>query len=63
MGSVGGALGVAARAAPTIGQVLASMARSAFVSGMVLSLFAGAMVAVAAGLLALLALPARAASS
>jgi hypothetical protein len=39
------------------------MARSAFVSGMVLSLFAGAMVAVAAGLLALLALPARAASS
>ncbi len=63
MGSVGGALGVAARATPFVGQVLAGIARSAFMSGMDLSLFTGAMVAVAAGLLALLALPVRAASS
>ncbi|HXZ99008.1 MAG TPA: MFS transporter [Candidatus Binatia bacterium] len=59
MGSVGGALEVAARATPLIGQVLAAMARSAFVSGMDLALFTGAMVALAAGILALAALPAR----
>jgi hypothetical protein len=62
MGSLGGALGVAARATPLIGRLLAGIARSAFVSGMDLSLFTGAMVAVAAGLFALLALPSRAAS-
>jgi len=58
LGSVGGALGVAAHEGGMVGQVLAAWARSAFISGMDLALLTGALVAAIAALLALIALPA-----
>jgi EmrB/QacA subfamily drug resistance transporter len=59
LGSVGGALEFAAREGGTMGEMLAGWARAAFVSGMDLALVTGALVSVAAALLALLALPGR----
>ena len=59
LGSVGGALEVAARVAGPAGVALARLARSAFISGADLGLRAGAAVAVAGVLVALAALPAR----
>jgi EmrB/QacA subfamily drug resistance transporter len=59
LGSVGGALEEAAREGGMVGEVLAGWARTAFMSGMDLALLTGALVAVAAALLALLALPGR----
>jgi EmrB/QacA subfamily drug resistance transporter len=59
LGSLGGALEVATRIGGTLGKQLAAMARSAFVTGMDLSLLVGADVAIAGGLLALLLLPSR----
>src|ERR1035441_8164373 len=47
----------------TKGAALAGLARTAFVSGMDLGLLTGAIVAVAAGLLALATLPGRASSA
>jgi EmrB/QacA subfamily drug resistance transporter len=58
-GSLGGALEVAAHAGGLVGAELASLARSAFVSGMDLGLATGAGVAVASALLALAILPSR----
>ena len=57
LGSIGGAQEVAGRAGGAEGQLLALAARSAFVSGAVLGLTAGAIVAAAGALLALAALP------
>ena len=57
--SLGGALAVAARAGGAGRQLLAHLARAAFVSGMDLGLLAGAVVALAGALLALAWLPAR----
>jgi EmrB/QacA subfamily drug resistance transporter len=62
LGSIGGALDTASRAGGIIGQVLAGLARAAFVSGMDLAVFTAAAVALAGGLLALAALPSRAAT-
>jgi EmrB/QacA subfamily drug resistance transporter len=63
LGSVGGALGLAAHLGGATGAALAGAARTAFVSGMDLGLLTGAIVAVAAGVLALATLPGRASSS
>jgi hypothetical protein len=59
LGSVGGALGVALRVGGILGAELGHLARSAFVSGMDLGLAAGAGVALAGCLIALIALPSR----
>jgi EmrB/QacA subfamily drug resistance transporter len=59
LGSIGGALGVAAHAGGAAGLVLARLARVAFVSGADLGLRTGAAVAIAGCVLALAALPAR----
>ncbi|MGE5135669.1 MAG: DHA2 family efflux MFS transporter permease subunit [Gemmatimonadota bacterium] len=58
-GSLGGALEVAARLGGPLGAGLAHLARVAFMSGMSLGLTAGAAVAGAGGLLALLLMPSR----
>jgi hypothetical protein len=57
--SLGGALAVAAHVGGTAGQLLAHLARTAFVSGMDLGLFTAALVAVAGALLVLAWLPGR----
>jgi hypothetical protein len=57
--SLGGALAVAAHAGGTVGQLLAHLARSAFVSGMDHGLFTAALVALAGAAMALTWLPAR----
>jgi EmrB/QacA subfamily drug resistance transporter len=62
LGSLGGALGVAGRVGGILGAELGHLARSAFVSGMDLGLATGACVAVAGCLIALTALPSRAAA-
>jgi EmrB/QacA subfamily drug resistance transporter len=62
LGSVGGALAVAAHAGGAAGALLAYAARAAFISGGSLGLRTGAAVALAGCVLALLALPARAAA-
>jgi hypothetical protein len=59
LGSIGGALGVAGQVGGSLGAELGHLARTAFVSGMDLGLEAGAAVAVAGALIALLALPSR----
>jgi EmrB/QacA subfamily drug resistance transporter len=59
LGSVGGALEMAARAGGVLGAELGHLARTAFASGMDLGLTAAACVAVAGCLIALLTLPAR----
>ncbi len=59
LGSLGGALSVAAHLGSITGQLLAVLARSAFISGMDLGLEVSAAVALAAAVLALVALPAR----
>ncbi len=56
-GSVGGALGASARVGGPLGHLIAQAARLAFVSGMHLGLLAGAAVAVAGAVVALLVLP------
>ena len=58
LGSLGGALTVAERAGGATGALLASAARTAFLSGMDLGLRTAAAVGVAGALIALLALPA-----
>jgi MFS family permease len=58
-GSVGGALSAAARISGPLGHLIAQVARSAFVSGIQLGLLAGAAVAVAGAVVALLVLPRR----
>ena len=60
LGSVGGALGVAARLGGLLGAELNRLARTAFASGMDLGLLTGAAVALAGCLIALIALPSRA---
>jgi EmrB/QacA subfamily drug resistance transporter len=59
LGSIGGAQSVAARIGGAAGDLLAHLAKSAFISGMDLGLITGAVVAAIAGLLALAALPPR----
>ena len=59
LGSVGGALGVAARVGGSTGALLAHAARVAFISGMDLGLTVGAGVALAGVIVALAAFPAR----
>jgi EmrB/QacA subfamily drug resistance transporter len=59
LGSVGGALEVAARAGGVLGAELGHLAHTAFASGMDLGLTVAACVAVAGCLIALLTLPAR----
>jgi len=59
LGSLGGALGVAAHLGGTLGTLLAHLARSAFISGADLGVRTGAAVAVVGCLVALIALPAR----
>jgi EmrB/QacA subfamily drug resistance transporter len=59
LGSVGGALAVAARVGGFLGAELGQLARSAFASGMDLGLATGACVAAAGCLIALIALPSR----
>lgn len=59
LGSVGGALEVAARAGGVLGAELGQLARTAFASGMDLGLTTGAWVAAAGCLIALLMLPSR----
>jgi EmrB/QacA subfamily drug resistance transporter len=59
LGSIGGALDVAARAGGAAGHLLAQAARSAFISGADLGLLAAAAVALAGCVLALAVLPAR----
>ena len=59
LGSVGGALAVAARAGGILGAELGELARSAFASGMDLGLATGACVAAAGCVIALVALPSR----
>jgi EmrB/QacA subfamily drug resistance transporter len=59
LGSIGGALAVAARAGGALGAELSTVARDAFASGMDLGLRAGAIVALGGCLVALLALPRR----
>ncbi|WP_181387361.1 MFS transporter [Streptomyces sp. Act143] len=59
LGSLGGALALADRVGGTAGRMLATLARSAFVSGMGLGLLVGAAVAAGGALLAFLALPSR----
>jgi EmrB/QacA subfamily drug resistance transporter len=60
LGSVGGALGVAARLGGVLGAELGHLARSAFVSGMDLGMLTAACVAVAGCIIALIFLPSRA---
>jgi len=57
LGSVGGALDVAAKVGGVLGAELAHLARSAFISGMDLGLTAAAAVAIAGGVLAFVTLP------
>ena len=59
LGSIGGALTVAAKAGGATGVLLAHAARTAFMSGSGISLAAGAIVAVAGALLVLARLPSR----
>jgi EmrB/QacA subfamily drug resistance transporter len=59
LGSVGGALGVAARIGGSTGELLAHAARSAFLSGMDLGLLTGAAVGLAGAIVALAAVPGR----
>jgi hypothetical protein len=59
LGSIGGALGIAARVGGTTGQLLAHAARAAFVSGAGLGLLIAAAVALVGCVLALITLPAR----
>ena len=59
LGSIGGALGVAARVGGATGDLLAHVARSAFISGADLGLLTAAAVVLAGCVLALLTLPAR----
>ncbi len=59
-GSLGGALGVAGALGGVLGALLEHAARASFMSGVHLSLGLGALVAGAAALLALVALPSRA---
>jgi EmrB/QacA subfamily drug resistance transporter len=59
LGSIGGALSVAAKAGGLVGDQLSHLPRWAFMSGMDLGLVIGACVAAAAALLALAALPSR----
>ncbi len=59
VGSLGGALAVAAHLGGDLGAALAHLARAAFMSGMDLGLRTGAVVAAAGGLLALAVMPAR----
>ena len=59
LGSVGGALSVAARVGGTSGELLAHAARSAFLSGMDLGLLTGAVVGLAGALIALATVPSR----
>jgi hypothetical protein len=59
LGSLGGALAVAAHLGGALGAALAHLTRSAFVSGMDLAMVTGAAVALGGCLLALAALPAR----
>ncbi|MGW2717728.1 MFS transporter [Streptomyces sp. NPDC001492] len=59
LGSLGGALELAARVGGVSGRMLAELARSAFVSGMSLGLMVGAVVAVGGAVLAFVALPSR----
>ena len=59
LGSVGGALGVAARAGGATGELLAHAARSAFLSGMDLGLLTGAAVGLAGAVIALVTVPSR----
>jgi EmrB/QacA subfamily drug resistance transporter len=59
LGSLGGALAVAAHLGGALGAALAHLARSAFISGMDLAMVTGAAVALGGCLLALAALPAR----
>jgi hypothetical protein len=59
LGSVGGALAVAAHLGGFLGPALAHLARTAFMSGMDLGLRTGAAVAGAGGLLALAVMPSR----
>lgn len=59
LGSIGGALAVASRLGGVLGAELAQLARSAFISGMNLGLLAGACVAAAGCLVAVLVLPSR----
>jgi EmrB/QacA subfamily drug resistance transporter len=63
LGSLGGALGVAAAVGGVTGVLLAHAARAAFMSGIGVSLAAGAAVAVAGMIVVLVALPARAPSA
>jgi EmrB/QacA subfamily drug resistance transporter len=63
LGSLGGALAVAARIGGPAGATLAHLARTAFMSGMDLGLSAGAAVAAAGGLLALALMPSRPAAA
>ena len=60
LGSLGGALEVAARVGGYLGAGLGQLARSAFASGMDLGLTTGACVAAAGCLIALIALPSKA---
>ena len=60
LGSLGGALAVAAKVGGTTGVLLAHAARAAFMSGVEASLAVGAVVALGAALLVLARLPARA---
>ncbi len=59
LGSIGGALDVAARVGGATGHLLAHVARTAFISGADLGLATAAAVALAGCVLALLTLPAR----
>jgi EmrB/QacA subfamily drug resistance transporter len=59
LGSIGGALGIAQHEGGLMGQALSRMACSAFMGGMDLAFFTGAIAALAGALVALVALPAR----
>jgi len=59
LGSLGGALDVAASAGGTTGELLARAARAAFMSGSQVSLAVGALVAAGGAVLVLIRLPAR----
>jgi len=59
LGSIGGALAIAARVGDTTGQLLAHAARAAFISGADLALFTASAVVMIGCVLALLSLPAR----
>jgi EmrB/QacA subfamily drug resistance transporter len=59
LGSIGGALGIAQHVGGLLGQALSRMACSAFMGGMDVAFFIGAIVALAGALVALIALPSR----